>query len=80
MIYYELFWAAFQRPIWLSTFSITLSEINLIFSKFRGSGFVDSILSMFDSNRDGLLSKSEAKKAAMQFDIGTSELKVTEIN
>ncbi|VUZ54790.1 unnamed protein product [Hymenolepis diminuta] len=40
-----------------------------------GSGFVDSILSIFDSNHDGLLTRLEAKKAASQFDIGSRELK-----
>ncbi|VDN96432.1 unnamed protein product, partial [Rodentolepis nana] len=39
------------------------------------SGFVETILSMFDSNHDGLLTKNEAKKAASQFDIGSRELK-----
>uniref|UniRef100_A0A158QC10 Calmodulin n=2 Tax=Hymenolepis diminuta TaxID=6216 RepID=A0A158QC10_HYMDI len=44
-------------------------------SKDGGSGFVDSILSIFDSNHDGLLTRLEAKKAASQFDIGSRELK-----
>nr|CDS33206.2 calcium dependent protein kinase [Hymenolepis microstoma] len=41
----------------------------------NSSGFVETILSMFDSNHDGLLTKGEAKKAASKFDIGSRELK-----
>ncbi|KAL5108016.1 Calhepatin [Taenia crassiceps] len=41
----------------------------------RGGSFVDSMLSMFDSNNDGFLTKVEARKAASQFDIGSRELK-----
>ncbi|VDM35760.1 unnamed protein product [Hydatigera taeniaeformis] len=41
----------------------------------RGNNFVDSMLSMFDSNNDGFLTKVEARKAASQFDIGSRELK-----
>ncbi|KAM7542196.1 hypothetical protein Aperf_G00000009722 [Anoplocephala perfoliata] len=44
-------------------------------SREVGSGFVSAILSMFDSNNDGLLTKGEAEKAASQFDIGSRELK-----
>ncbi len=38
---------------------------------------VENMLSLFDSNADGNLTKSEAKKAAGQFDIGSRELKVS---
>ncbi|KAH9280995.1 hypothetical protein ECG_06809 [Echinococcus granulosus] len=41
----------------------------------RGNSFVDSMLSIFDSNNDGFLTKVEARKAASQFDIGSRELK-----
>lgn len=58
---------------WVST----IVSSNVVFLSSRsGHMFVHKVLSMYDLDKDGLLSKTEAKKGAANFDINIKDLKV----